>query len=309
MMNKVFVTGATGVLGKRVLKLLVEARKDVTALSRSVENDVLITNLGAVPLRADLFDPEQMIYVTRESNVIMHLATSIPRKALPNNSADWEMNDRIRIDGTKSLLKAAVANPIECFIQQSVTFVYGNKDGGIVNAETPIGSKLPFMVRSAVEMERMIRAEKSVNHVILRFGSFYSRDSVNTMHLIEGIRGRKIPIVGRGNYFWNNIHVDDAAEAIVYALRNFGNLKNKSLNFTDFSPMEYRKMIIAIATLTNSKKPFVIPGMLARLMLKKDMYEFITASSRIIKDDFIEDWKPSYSNFLDGMKQIILTGL
>jgi nucleoside-diphosphate-sugar epimerase len=150
MMNNVFVTGATGVPGKRVVQLLIEDGNVVNALSRSGHNDELIKNLRANPVRGDLFDPKEMTSVTSGSDVIMHLATSIPRKQIPNKPADWEMNDRIRIEGKKSLLKAAKINNIEYFIHQGVTFVYGNRDGDYVDSETPVGSRLPFIMSKGI---------------------------------------------------------------------------------------------------------------------------------------------------------------
>jgi nucleoside-diphosphate-sugar epimerase len=304
-MKKVFVTGATGVLGKRVLRHLIENGNLVNALSRSVENDAIITDLGANPVQADIFDPKQMINATQGSDIIMHLATAIPQKGIPNKPVDWEMNDRLRIHGTKYLLKAAIENGIECFIQQSVTYIYGNRNGNYIDPETPIGSRLPFMVQSAVEMEKVIRAETNVNHIILRFGSFYSQDSISTIKLTEGVRKRKMPIVGKGDYYWNNIHVDDAANAVLYVFRNRRRLANTTINFTDFAPMTFKDMMLELVNLTSGKKPFIMPKFLSRVILKRDLYEFITASVRIKQDELVQDWQPVYACFTTGMRKIL----
>jgi len=254
-MDNVFITGATGGLGRRVIKYLVNNGSAVTALSRSEGNSKLIWDLGARPVMADLFSSEELTECTKGIGVIMHLATSIPRKAIPNKPSDWQMNDRIRIEGTKTLLKAARSNQIKYLIQPSITYVYGNRHGETVNSESSLGSRLPFMFNSAVEMERIIRAEKRLNHIILRFGSFYSADSVSTINMIQNVKNRRMPIIGNGEYFWNNIHVDDAANAVFYVFNNLERLENRTINFTDFTPMTFKDMMMELSELTNSKKP------------------------------------------------------
>jgi 2-alkyl-3-oxoalkanoate reductase len=97
---KVFITGATGVLGKRVVKSLISKNISVIALSRSSQNEELLKNLGAESKQADLFNANEMIKATKGCDAILHLATHIPQKTMPK-SKDWELNDRIRIDGTK----------------------------------------------------------------------------------------------------------------------------------------------------------------------------------------------------------------
>lgn len=304
-MNKVYITGATGVLGKRVSRKLLNMGTQVTALSRSNENSNALKEMGVKPLKADLFDPGSLIKSTMGCSAILHLATHIPQKALPDQPADWEINDRIRTEGTVNLLKAAEKNNIKKFIQQSVTYVYGNKNGAPVDSGTPVAEKLPFMIRSALEMERRIRETSKVDHIIARFGQFYSGDSFNTSGLIKSIKKRKMPMIGKGDFFWNTIHVDDAADAIVYCYKNFDHLKNHTLNFTDFNPLPYSKILSELSNYLGSKKPFGIPKWVAAMILKKDIYQFITASHKIEQDQLISDWQPEHPDFISGMKSTI----
>ena len=303
--NRVFITGATGVLGKRVTKLLKEKNIRVVALSRSQSNSAQLKEAGAEIVEGDLFNAGEMIEATKNCDAIFHLATHIPKKPIPKKMSDWKDNDKIRIVGTRALLQAAVANNIKIFIQESVTILYGNKNGAIVNSETPIAKEQIQWTRSAVEMENMIRAEKRTGHVILRFGSFYSGDSWNTTYLFESIRKRQMPIIGKGDFYWNLISVDDAADAVVYSLENFERLKNKTLNFTDFSPVRYKDFVAGMVALTGAKKPFTIPLFLARLFMGKEVIGFITNSYRVQQDDIISGWKPKYKNYLEGMKSIL----
>jgi nucleoside-diphosphate-sugar epimerase len=303
--GRVFITGATGVLGKRVTKSLIEKNIQVVALSRSAGNSSQLKQAGAEVVEGDLFNLEEMIEATRNCDAIFHLATHIPKKPIPDKPEDWMENDKIRTGGTKVLLQAAVANNIKIFIQESITILYGNKNGETVTSETPIAKEQIAWTKSAVEMENMIRAEKRTGHVILRFGSFYSEDSWNTGYLFDSVHKRKLPIIGKGDFYWNLISVDDAADAVVYSFENFQRLKNKTINFTDFSPIQFKDFINGLVKLTGSKKPFSIPLFLARLLMGKDIIGFITNSYRVQQDDIISDWEPKYRNCLDGMQSIL----
>ena len=303
--ERVFITGATGVLGKRVMKSLIEKDIRVVALSRSAGNSSQLKKVGAEVVEGNLFNAEEMIEATKNCDAIFHLATHIPRKPIPNKMKDWEENDKIRTVGTKALLQAAVANNIKIFIQESVTILYGNKNGEKVTSETPIAEEQIKWTRSAVEMENMIRDEKRTGYIILRFGSFYSEDSWNTTYLFDSVRKRQFPIIGKGDFYWNLISVDDAADAVVYSYQNFQRLKDKTINFTDFAPILYKDFANGMAALTGSKKPFSIPLFLANLFMGKEVIGFITNSYRIQQDDIISDWKPKYKNCLDGMESIL----
>lgn len=111
-MKNIFVSGASGVLGKRVVKLLLEDGFEVTGLSRSQENTILLTGLGAKAKQANLFDVKELIKATANSDAILHLATAIPSEVIPKKPRHWAMNDKIRVEGTKALLKAAKLNHV-----------------------------------------------------------------------------------------------------------------------------------------------------------------------------------------------------
>jgi 2-alkyl-3-oxoalkanoate reductase len=305
MITKVFVTGATGVLGKRVVRLLLENDIGVVGLCRSRENEEVLEKLGALSFRGSIFNTGHLTLASADCDAILHLATSMPKRNLPNKPSDWTMNDRLRTEGTRNLLKASVINGIEKFIQQSVTLLYGERGGEYVNPDMTAGDNLPFMVDSALEMERMIRLEDGVDHLILRFGSFYSEDSLSTLRMVEGIRRRRFPIIGDGSYYRNNIHVDDAADAVVYSLIEFDRLRNTTLNFTDFHPIPFRDMVLEVAKMTHSGKPLQIPSCLAKKILGKSIYTVVTGSHRIDRDELIEDWEPRNKNFVEGMRGIL----
>lgn len=301
----VFLTGATGVLGKRVAHLLLENRYKVVALSRSESNSILLRKIGVIPITGDLFNLEEMIAATKGCDVIFHLATHIPKVAIPSKAEHWLENDKIRTLGTSNLLQAANVNNIKSFIQQSVTILFGNQNGAYVNSETPIQDNPVQMVKSAAVMEDMIRSAKDINHIILRFGSFYAKDAYNTQSMIEQLKKSRMPVIGKGHTFMNFIHVDDAARAVIYAFQNFDRLKNRTVNFTDFAPIRSVDFIHGMVKLVNGKKPFSVPTFIAKLLLDKNLYRYLTDSYRVQKETTIVDWQPTYKDFWMGIKEIL----
>ena len=85
---KVFIAGATGVLGRRVVTGLTAAGHQVVGLSRSPQNRDWLSQHGAIPQSGDLFAREQLFEITADCEAILHLATAIPTNAKPTRQ-DW----------------------------------------------------------------------------------------------------------------------------------------------------------------------------------------------------------------------------
>src|SRR5215216_7049125 len=108
-MTTVFVTGATGVLGHATVPQLLASGYTVRALSRGEASDAAIRALGAEPARADLFDPNSLSRAVAGADAVLHLATRIPPSSDMRRRSEWAENDRIRGEGTRNLVDAALA--------------------------------------------------------------------------------------------------------------------------------------------------------------------------------------------------------
>jgi 2-alkyl-3-oxoalkanoate reductase len=302
---KVFLTGATGILGKRVAKVLKDGGHDPFALSRSDANELQIREQGIRPVAGNLFSKEDMLKATKGFDAVFHLATHIPKIPVPDKPSHWAENDRIRIEGTKNLLHACRENNIRIFMQPSITVLYGDLKGAWVDENTNVDPYPIMMVKSAHEMEQMIRKEKNVGHVILRFGTFYAPDAYNTHHLIEQVMKRKIPVIGKGKNYLNFIHADDAADALCFAFEHFKELENKTIDVTDFSPVTSGEFLVRLAQYAGVKKPYSVPLFLLKLMLNRDIYKYLTHSYRVKKPGGLALWEPKHPNPLEGFKQIV----
>lgn len=300
----VFISGATGVIGKRVIPLLLANGHRVVGLARSKDNAQELTKMGAEYAEADLFSPDEIIEACTGCDSIIHLATSIPQKLMPKRK-DWNLNDRIRVEGTRNLISAAKHNDIKKFIGQSVTALYGQQNGRFVTDQTPLPQKQLGVLESAAAMEKMIEEGLDGGHVIFRFGTFYSKDAYHTQNMLSSIKAGKLPLIGKGDFYGNYIHTDDAASCIAFGLENFEKLKGKTLNVSDFKPVSSEELIRNGQSILKGKRPLKLPHWLAKLALGSDLYGFITNSYRIERPNELESLQISKPSFISEIKNLI----
>lgn len=301
---RIFLSGATGVLGRRVVRLLLEQGHYVIGLSRSQKNEVWLSRNGAEARLGDLFNLNGMVRLTSDCEAILHLATSIPKK-VRWSAADWAINDRIRQEGTEILVEAAIRNGCKLFLQQSVAFLYGDRNGEWVDERTPVAAHLADMLRSAVDMEEIVNHAiqlRGLPAILLRFGSFYSHDSAQTRAMFERMRKRTYAVVGSGEAYWNIINVDDAALAVAKAVEHFPDVLGQTFNICDDEPVLYRELADEVAQVLGARRPARIPVFLARLLLGMQTVNFLLASMRC-KNQLAKErlgWYPQYPSYREG---------
>jgi len=306
---KIFISGATGVLGRRVVRRLVDRDHTVIGLSRSDSNRDWLRKNGAEARSGDLFDLESISDLTSDCEGILHLATAIPTKAR-TTTADWKMNDLIRREGTRNLVEAAKLHKCRLYVQQSLTLIYGEQNGNWVDEQMPIPDKQPSILESAVDMEGIVQeaiTEHDLPAIILRFGSFYSHDSAQTRDMLQLVQKGFFPIVGDGSYYWNLIHVDDAAGAVVKAVENYEAGLGQTFNVCDDGPVQYRELLRFIADRPGARKPMRIPRFLARWMLGSHVVDSIFSSFRCRNQKIKEglDWTPQFQTYREGYQDVI----
>src|SRR5262245_17324416 len=214
----VFVTGATGVLGRTVTRLLLESGHKVWASSRSSDNESRLRALGAEPVRASMFDRPSLRPILANCNAILHLATHVPPANKSGGREAWEENDRIRTEGTRNLVEVALETNVSTFIYPSIAFLYA--DGGSNwlddTSRTEPTAPLKSTLYSEVEVERFTRLGR--RGIVLRMGSFYGPASSSTTYMVRmGHRGLAM-FFGRSKAYYPLIWADDAALAVIDGL-------------------------------------------------------------------------------------------
>jgi nucleoside-diphosphate-sugar epimerase len=301
---RIFIAGATGVLGRRLVQQLHERGHEVVGLARSEAGERRIGTLGGISSRADLFDAEALARAAEGSEVVIHAATAIPTKQRPGPS-DWAMNDRIRREGTRALTTAAAKVGAKLYLQQSITWIARPPDGSPFDEDSP--TYPDPVTRSALDGELIAReaGERSGFATgVLRCGLFYGADSAHTRLLGDGLTKRRIPIVGRGDAIWTNLHLDDAAGAFVAAAEaGRGGL----WHVVDDEPVTVARFLMDFAERLGAPPPRRVPVWLARLLAGQTAVNFLRMSMRTTNARFRREvgWTPRFPSYRAGLDQIV----
>src|SRR3954471_16139298 len=136
---RVFVAGSTGVIGHRAVRALVAAGHQVTAVVRSPAKAAFARSLGATPVEVSIFDPDALRAAAVGHDAVCNLATHIPPLARAASANAWAENTRIRTEGSRNLVDAALAAGATVYVQESIAFLYGDhRDDWVDASSTPI---------------------------------------------------------------------------------------------------------------------------------------------------------------------------
>lgn len=300
---KIFVAGATGVLGRRLVRQLVAQGHEVIGLARSPRNEAMIQGLGGTPRSADLFNVESLVHAAEGCEIVVHAATSIPPATAKD--AEWAINDRIRREGTAVLTSAAAQVGARGYLQQSILWVARPPDQKAFDEDSPLNAHGTY--QSAADAEAISR-EAGAKHGyavgILRGALFYSADSAHIIDLAERLRKRQLPVVGSGKNLFCLIHAEDAASAFVAAIEN---LKDGLWHLTDDEPVSQKELLTHFADVLGAPAPQGVPEMMARMFAGDAAVSFLTANTETTSRKFRADfgWKPAYPSYHEGLKQVV----
>ncbi len=297
---KTFVVGATGVLGRRVVPLLVGTGHEVSALARSDTRAALVTGLGATPVRADLFDPESLRRAVAGHEVVCNLATHIPAPARMGRPSAWAENDRIRTEGSRHLVDAALGAGAARFVQESIAFLYRDGGSAWLDESSPVDAVANLCSALGAESQAARVTAAGAAGVVLRFAAFYGPDSDSTLAMIRLAR-RRIALSAGPDRYMSSITTDDAAAAVVAALAAPAGLYNVG----DDEPVTGREFFAALAGALGVAPPFIAPAGLARL--GGSMAAAVTRSQRVSNRAFAAatSWKPVQRSVRDGWPVVV----
>lgn len=301
---KVFIAGASGVLGRRLIRQLVARGHAVVGQTRSAKAEIAVTEAGGEPRQADLFDAESLARAGDGCDTVIHAATAIPVKQ-KTSPADWAMNDRIRRKGTRCLTEAAAKIGAKTYLQQSITWVARPKDESAFDESSPTVGTLE--IQSAIDAEAIAREAESAEGftvAILRAGYFYDSESGHTRMIADALRKRQMPIIGSGDGMWAMIHTDDVASAYVAAAEK---PQSGVWHLVDNELVPVRVFLTEFAAKLGAPSPRRVPVWLANWLAGPQAVEYLTKSNRTTNSRFRRDfgWSPRYPTYREGLDQII----
>lgn len=250
-MTRIFIAGATGVIGRALVPLLVEAGHQVSAMTRSSASGEHLKSRGVRPVVADVFDRDTVINAVRaaQPEVVYHQLTDLGKR-------DFAANARIRVEGTRNLVDAALAAGVRRVIVQSIAFMYAPGDHPAAEDEPLDVDAPPTRNSSAAAVQSMEQAvAETPEGVILRYGIFYG---AGTWYARDGWVADQIR---SGKQVANDsitsfIHVDDAAAAAFEAL----NWSPGVVNIVDNEPAPGTAWVPVFAKLIGAPPPPIQTG-------------------------------------------------
>jgi nucleoside-diphosphate-sugar epimerase len=317
---KVFVAGATGVLGRALVPRLVAQGHEVFGMTRSASRQDLVRSLGARPVVADALDPDAVAeaVASAEPEVIVHQLTALSGTMSardmrhPDRSFAATMTNRLRTEGTDHLLAAGRAVGARRFVAQSFAAFRFTSTGGPVQTEAdPLDPDDPPAALRAAQaaylyLERAVTTIEWGEGLVLRYGGFYGPGTSISLGpdavMAVPIRKRRFPIVGDGGGVFSHVHIDDAAAATAVAVERGG---AGIYNVVDDEPAPVRDWLPVLASALEAKPPRRVPRWLGRLLAGEAATAMMTeargASNEKAKREL--GWKPRYASWRQGFVQ------
>lgn len=277
------VIGATGVAGRHLVPRLVERGHTVIAQYRNGKGRSALEAAGATAVHADILDAASLLPLLDGADTVINLATSIPS---PRSAATWDMNDRIRLDGTANLLSAARQTGCRRIVQQSVCLVHA----GLGTAWVSEGSaRTPGPVTaSAIAMEDMLMAAGDLDIRIARGGTFYGPGTARLPYWQALASRGELVLPGDGGEYVSLLRVEDMASACVSLAEGDG-LSGPWL-VTDDEPVTWRGLFSQLCRLAGTAPPEAGgPALLPS----------VRASNAALKAG--SGWSPAFPTFRSGL--------
>jgi nucleoside-diphosphate-sugar epimerase len=298
---KVFVAGATGVVGRRLVPLLVASGATVSAVARSSEKAAQLKKQGALPVRVDLFDPAAVDEAVAGNDAVINMATKIPSGISIIRPGAFDENNRIRTEASANLAIAAINTRARTFIQESFAPTYPDRGDEWIDESVPI--EPTSYVRSVLDAESAAAefTKSGGRGIVLRFSMFYGPDSSITHSMIAAVKRGLSPAFGAADAFLSSIWIDDVASAVFAAL----SIPAGVYNVTDNIPIRNREAFEVLARELGVKAPRMLPQWVGGIL--GSVTETLGRSQRISNAKFRQaaNWVPKVSSLHDGWKLLV----
>ena len=304
---RVFVAGAGGAVGRRLVPMLVARGHQVTGTASRPESAETIRRLGAAPVVVDGLDAVGIgkAVARAEPDAIIHEMTALSGSPDFRHFDRWfALTNRLRTEGTDNLLAAAKATGVKRFVAQSFTGWSNSREGSWIKTEDdpldPHPLKAQTETLAAIKFLEHAVLEAPLEGIVVRYGGLYGPGSSET--LVEILNRRMFPVIGNGAGMVSSTHIDDAAGGTLAALERG---QRGIYNIVDDEPAPSREFILAIAEAVGAKPPLHVPAWLGRLFAGDVAVTMMTegrgSSNAKAKREL--GWQPIWPSWRDGFRR------
>jgi 2-alkyl-3-oxoalkanoate reductase len=310
---RVFVAGATGAIGSRLIRLLVSSGHSVVGLTHTPAKAGVIKRAGAEAAVADALNRAAIVVAVTSAkpDVIVHEMTSINAASdLRRFDRSFAATNRLRSQGLDNLLAAAKQAGTSRIIAQSFCgWPYARRGSPVKSEDDPLDPDPPRELRRTLAairyLENALTAAPGVAGLVLRYGAFYGRGTgLFDGPLIDRLRRRAVPLIDDGNGWWSFLHIYDAAAATAIAV---GRGAPGIYNIVDDEPAPVREWLPALAAMLGARPPRRIPKWLARVAAGEHvvvlMTEACAGSNSKAKRDL--GWHPTHASWRRGFAEVL----
>lgn len=292
----VFVTGGTGAVGREAVKALVEAGHTVSALARSEEKARWLADQGAEPVQVSLFDENALAAAFDGHEAVANLASALPSTSQFIFPWAWQRNHRVRAEGSRAVVNAALKAGIETLVQESVAMIY--PDGGTqwIDEDTPPDRFSSAEANLAAEANAARFTDSGGTAVVLRFGWFYGPGARHAEEFFALARHGLCVSIGPDDSYVSSIHVADGGRAVAAALIAPAGI----YNVVDDTPLTKRAYADGLAASAGRPARIRAPGRAAVLLGNKMLG--LRRSLRVSNARFkaATRWAPEFPSAVEG---------
>ena len=308
---RIFVAGATGALGRRLVPLLVANGHQVTGMTRTPGKAAGLRAAGADPVVADALDREavgQVVAAARPEVVVHQLTDLAGMTDFRRLDEGFAGTNRLRTEGTDQLVAAARAAGARRLVAQSFAgWPFARVGGSVKTEDDALDPDPPAELRRTLDairhLESAVLGAEGLEGIMLRYGGFYGPGTSTSEggSMVDDLRRRRFPMVGAGTGVWSFVHIDDAATATVAAVERGA---PGVYQIVDDDPAPVSAWLPALAAATGAPPPRRVPAWLARLLGGEHGVVLMTqsrgASNAKAKRDLA--WRPAYPTWRQGFR-------
>lgn len=302
---RVLVAGGSGVVGQKLLPLLVSAGHEVFVLARESKRAERLGEARVSTVTGDALDPEEVRRAVDQAGpeVIVNMLTAIPAALNPRRlSRDFAQTNLLRTRGTANLIEAGGRAGVRRVISQSLAYAYEPHDAAPADEDTPFWNRPPRQfVPVLAALKELERRTTDAGGLVLRLGHLYGPGSIYAADgsFVAQVRAGKVPVVGGGTAVFSFVHAHDVATAIVAAVDKDA---SGALNIVDDDPVPVSQWLPGLAEILGAKRPAAAPALFARMVVGSWGVAYMTRlrGADNARAKLALDWRPRYASWREG---------